>query len=197
MRDLTRQHELALESPFEILRGLRVHVRFRPNDLERDGDSEFVVVCLIHDAHSAGAEYFDDSIAIPELLARHECRRCGRQGAAVSIRRQAVSRRLFDSERRCVVQRSESIAVENRARWDIGGSYAQRSAARKAAARPGRCVRAAFRAEHAYGKTPRNGAFRRAIIVPYAPQSQMAVAAVMQRSYGALQVSADRPLVLR
>ena len=69
VRDLARQHELALEARLELLRRRRVRLRAGANHLDRDGDAELVIERLIDGAHAADAEQLQDRVARTDLLA--------------------------------------------------------------------------------------------------------------------------------
>ena len=88
VRDLARQHELALEAGFELLRHRLVGLRAGPNHLDRHRDAELVIERLIDGAHAADAEQLEDRVARADLLARLERTVAGanRRAAATGYR---------------------------------------------------------------------------------------------------------------
>ena len=72
VRDLAGQHQLALESQLEIFRRGGVRLREGSNHLDRNRHAELVIECLVHGAHAAGAEQFQDRVARSDLLPRRE-----------------------------------------------------------------------------------------------------------------------------
>ena len=92
--DLAREHQLALEALFELLRGGRVRLRRRTNHLDRHRDAELVVEGLVDGAHAAGAEQLQDRVARVDLLPRLErsITGAGRAGAATDCRARSPCR---------------------------------------------------------------------------------------------------------
>ena len=72
VRDLPREHELALEAKFEIARRRRVRLRGGPDHLDGDADAQLVIERLVDGAHAAGAEQFEDRVARADLIAGAE-----------------------------------------------------------------------------------------------------------------------------
>ncbi len=68
MRDLPREHELALEPSLQLLRGQRIRIRL--DHLERERQPQLGIPDVINGAHPAHAEQADDLIALAKGLAR-------------------------------------------------------------------------------------------------------------------------------
>ena len=68
MGDLARQPKLALESLLQCLEIGLAEGDARSDDLQRDRSAERLVPRVVHLAHTAGAEQFDDGVARRELL---------------------------------------------------------------------------------------------------------------------------------
>ena len=62
VRDLPREHELALEAQLEIARRRRIRLRDGPDHLDGDADAQLVIERLVDRAHAAGAEQFEDRV---------------------------------------------------------------------------------------------------------------------------------------
>ena len=80
VRDLPREHQLALEPPFQLLRGQRIRVRL--DHLERKRQSQLGIPDVVDGAHPAHAQQADDLIALAKGLAGNEAhgRPAGREG---------------------------------------------------------------------------------------------------------------------
>ena len=72
--DLAGEQELALEAALDVARHRGIGADVRTNDLESDDDVEDLVPRLIHNAHTAGAELFEDAIPRSEGIADVEPR---------------------------------------------------------------------------------------------------------------------------
>ena len=99
VRDLAREHQLALEAALELLRRQRVRVRL--DHLQRQRQRQLRIPDVIDRAHPADAEQADDLIALTERLSGNETGRgaAGRErihernGHRFSVRRRARPRR--------------------------------------------------------------------------------------------------------
>ena len=70
VRDLAGEDQLLLEPALHLPRRIRVARRLGADDFERDPLPELRVPHLVHRAHPANAQHFDDVIAGAERLAR-------------------------------------------------------------------------------------------------------------------------------
>src|SRR4029453_2208580 len=66
---LAREQQFLFEAPLDVLRCDGISRDFGTNHLQRDGDFELGIPSLVHGAHTAYTELFQDVIAGPELLA--------------------------------------------------------------------------------------------------------------------------------
>ena len=70
MRDLPREHELALEPALQLLRGERIRIRL--DHLERERQPQLGIPDVINGTHPTNAEQADDLVALAKGLARDE-----------------------------------------------------------------------------------------------------------------------------
>ena len=68
VRHLSREEELALETPLERGRRLGIACDVGTDHFQRDGNAELGIPRVVHRAHSADAEQTDDGIARPDHL---------------------------------------------------------------------------------------------------------------------------------
>src|SRR5262249_40133261 len=85
--DLTREHELALEPPFDVSCRSRIGSRLGANDFNRDGDTQLGIPRLIDRAHSTDAEETEDVVPAAECLAG---RQRARLDSSIDVDRRAA-----------------------------------------------------------------------------------------------------------
>jgi hypothetical protein len=116
--DLPGEQQLALESPFDFSRGLRLGHHFRPDHFDGDRDAKVGVPRLIDRAHAADAERANDVVPGSERLPRL-------QGPGVA----RVRRHPRGPDRRGAVHANgRGIAEEQSS--PIAGGHAMRTLAR-------------------------------------------------------------------